>query len=170
MKVILPGIVTGFALILIARIDRIRIITTNSAAPAGIYRITPAPLRRGELVLACLPPESARLALQRNYLGAGNCPANAEPIAKIISALSGDTVRLNRDFVAINDVRIANSPTVAHDTMGRPLQHAAWGSYRVGGGEVWLFGFNNPHSWDGRYFGSIPAANVLGQLQPLITW
>ncbi len=54
--------------------------------------------------------------------------------------------------------------------MGRPLVHAAWGSHRVTDGQVWLFGFNNPRSWDARYFGDVPAANILGALKPIITW
>jgi conjugative transfer signal peptidase TraF len=161
----------GFALIvLIARVGRVRIVTTDSAAPNGIYHMMDTPLARGELVLACLPPDSARLALERSYLGAGNCPAGAEPVAKVIGALPGDTVQLDQAFVAINGTRIPDSPTLPRDSMGRPLEHAAWRVYHVPDGEVWLFGFNNPHSWDGRFFGPVPTVNVLGALKPLISW
>jgi conjugative transfer signal peptidase TraF len=161
----------GFAtIVLIARIERVRIIMTDSAAPAGIYRTVDAQFTHGELVLACLPADSARLALRRSYLGAGNCPAGAEPIAKVLGALPGDMLQLSQAFVAIDGIRIPDSLTVARDTMGRPLQHAAWGTYRVADGQVWLFGFNNPRSWDGRYFGPVPTANVLSALKPIITW
>ena len=154
----------------IARLEHIRIITTDSAAPNGIYHMVAAPLARGALVLACLPPDSARLALQRGYLAGGNCPGSAEPVAKMVGAVAGDTVQLDRDFVAINGARIPNSPTLPRDSMGRPLEHATWRVYEVAPGEVWLFGFNNPHSWDARFFAGIPSANVLGALKPIITW
>lgn len=153
-----------------AVIGRVRIITTNSAAPAGIYRTVAATLTRGDLVLACLPRETTQLALERGYLGAGDCLAGAEPIAKVIGALPGDTVELEQGFVAVNGIRIPDSPTLPRDSAGRPLAHVAWGTRRVPEGEVWLFGFNNPRSWDGRYLGSVPTDNVLGVLEPLITW
>ncbi len=156
--------------ITIARVEDIRIITTDSAAPAGIYRMVSAPLTRGELVLACLPPESARLAMARGYLGAGECSAGAEPVAKLIGAVPGDTVDIELGWVAVNGVRIPHSPTVARDTMGQPLEHTSWGMRRVAPGEVWLFGFNNPRSWDARYFAGVPIINVLGGLTPIITW
>jgi len=169
-KVFIICSVSLVAAVLAARIAHIRVISTDSSAPVGIYHLVPAPLTRGELVLACLPAESADLALACGYLGAGNCPASAEPVAKIVGALPGDTVQLDQTFVAINGARIPNSPTLPRDSMGRPLEHAAWRIYHVPDGEVWLFGFNNPHSWDARFIGAIPSANVLGTLKPLITW
>jgi conjugative transfer signal peptidase TraF len=156
--------------VLAARMAHIRVISTDSSAPVGIYHLVPAPLTRGELVLACLPAESADLALTRGYLGAGNCPASAEPVAKIVGALPGDTVQLDRDFVAVNGTRIPHSPTLPRDSMNRPLEHIPWRTYRVDNGEVWLFGFNNPHSWDSRFWGSLPTSNVRGALRPILTW
>jgi conjugative transfer signal peptidase TraF len=168
---LLAAIIGSFALAVgIAHVERVRVITTDSAAPAGIYRTIYLPPTRGTLVLACLPPEAARLALTRGYLGGGDCPDGAEPVAKIIGALPGDSLDIEADAVTVNSVPIPHSPTVARDSMGRPLQHAAWGKRTVADGEVWLFGFNNPHSWDGRYFGAIPISNVLGGLRPLVTW
>jgi type IV secretory pathway protease TraF len=45
-----------------------------------------------------------------------------------------------------------------------------WGRRRVAPGEVWLFGFHNPRSWDARYFGPVPLSGVRGVLQPILTW
>jgi conjugative transfer signal peptidase TraF len=168
---LLAATIGSFALVMdIARIERIRIITTDSAAPAGVYQTVSMPLTHGVLVLACLPPEAARLALARGYLGAGDCPAGAEPVAKIVGALPGDTVDIKSGAVAVNGVWIPHSPTVARDSMNRPLEHTAWGRRTVMPGEVWLFGFNNPRSWDARFFGTVPISNVMGGLKPLITW
>jgi len=40
----------------------------------------------------------------------------------------------------------------------------------VAAGQVWLFGFNDARSWDARYFGPVPLANLRGVLTPVVTW
>jgi conjugative transfer signal peptidase TraF len=149
---------------------RIRITLTDSAAAAGVYRVVDAPPVRGELVLACLPATVARAGLARGYLQRGDCPGGAEPVAKVIGALQGDVVELEPEWVAVNGSHFANSRTAARDSAGRPLGHVLSGARRVDAGEVWLFGFNNVRSWDARYFGPVPLANVRGALAPLVTW
>ena len=37
-------------------------------------------------------------------------------------------------------------------------------------GQVWLFGFNDRRSWDSRYFGPVPLANVRGEIKPVVMW
>jgi len=149
---------------------RVRIILTDSAAPAGIYRLSVVPVRRGALAAACLPAAIARTGLARGYLSEGDCPAGAEPVAKVIGALPGDELQIEQAFVAVNGVKFPNSQTAASDSAGRPLAHVLSGAYRVGAGEVWLFGFNNRRSWDARYFGPIPKANLRGVLRAVVTW
>lgn len=162
---------TSFTLVaLIARAERLCIILSDSAAPAGIYRKITAPLTHGQLVLACLPLPSAHFGLKRGYLGAGDCVGGAEPVAKIVGALPGDIVEIESGWVAINGTRIPASATFHLDSVGRPLAHTTWGIRRVRNGEVWLFGFNNPRSWDARYVGGIPATSILGDLTPVVTW
>ena len=101
------------------------------------------PAGRGALVAACLPAAIARTGLARGYLQKGDCPAGAEPVAKVIGALAGDVVELEPGWVAVNGVKFPNSQTAARDSAGRPLAHVPWGAHRVDAGEVWLFGFNN---------------------------
>ena len=91
-------------------------------------------------------------------------------MAKVIGAMAGDELQIEPGFVAVNGVKIPNSRTAAHDSAGRPLAHVRLGARRVAAGEVWLFGFNNWRSWDARYFGPVPAANVRGVLRPVVTW
>jgi conjugative transfer signal peptidase TraF len=153
-----------------ARLFHLRIVLTDSSAPAGIYRLSAVPAGRGDLVLACLPAAVARTGLTRGYLQSGDCPAGAEPIAKVIGAMSGDVVELKPGWVAVNGVKFTNSQTAARDSAGRLLTHVPSGARRVGAGEVWLFGCNNRRSWDARYFGPVPLANVRGVLRPLMTW
>jgi conjugative transfer signal peptidase TraF len=148
----------------------ILISVTDSAAAAGVYRVTSAEPFRGELVAACLPAEVAQFGLARGYLRTGGCPGDAEPVAKILGAHAGDAVEIEPGFVAVNGRLLANSATATRDSAGRPLSHVPWGRYRVAKGQVWVFGFNNWRSWDSRYFGPVPAANVRGSLEPVLTW
>jgi conjugative transfer signal peptidase TraF len=167
----LIAITAGVAVMIFsAGLFHLRIVLTNSAAPAGIYRLDSVLAGRGDLVLACLPTEVAQAGLTRGYLQRGDCPAKAEPIAKVIGAIPGDGVELEPGWVAVNGMKFTNSQTAARDSAGRPLTHVLSGAYQVGTGEVWLFGFNNIRSWDARYFGPMPLANVRGVLRPLMTW
>jgi len=143
---------------------------TDSAAPAGVYRVIGREVARGDLVAACLPIAVAQTGLARGYLRTGGCPGNAEPVDKIVGALPGDIVEIEPRWLAINGKRIAHSVTAAHDSAGRPLEHVAWGTREVAANEVWLFGFNDRRSWDSRYFGPVPLANVRGKLAPVLTW
>ncbi len=143
---------------------------TDSAAPAGVYRLVSAKFQRGDLVAVCLPTEIAQEGLVHGYLRTGACAGNAEPVGKIVGALAGDVVEIEPGWVAVNGVRFKRSALATRDSAGRSLRHLAWGSYRVAVGQVWLFGFNDRRSWDSRYFGPVPLANVRGGIEPVITW
>jgi conjugative transfer signal peptidase TraF len=143
---------------------------TDSAAPAGIYRVVSPEVKRGDLVAACLPFDIAQQGLSRGYLRTGPCVGSAEPVGKIAGALPGDVIDIERDWIAVNGRRIAHSAAASHDRAGRPLAHVSWGKHRVSPGEVWLLGLNDRRSWDSRYFGPIPLANVRGRLEPIFSW
>jgi conjugative transfer signal peptidase TraF len=165
------GLIALAGPVALGRLFRLRITLTDSAAPAGIYRVvTGVPVVRGALVAACLPAAIARTGLMHGYLREGDCPAGAEPVAKVIGAVPGDAVEVEPGWVAINAVTFANSWTAARDSAERPLDHVAWGVRRVAPGEVWLFGFNDSRSWDARYFGPVPLASMRGVLRPVLTW
>jgi len=157
-------------LIAIGEAFGVLISNTDSAAPAGVYRVIGREVARGDLVAACLPIAVAQAGLARGYLRTGGCAGDAEPVDKIVGALPGDIVEIEPGWVAINGKRIARSATAAHDSAGRPLTHVAWGKRQVAANEVWLFGFNDRRSWDSRYFGPIPLANLRGKLEPVLTW
>jgi conjugative transfer signal peptidase TraF len=151
---------------------------TDSAAPLGIYRVEPLrsqqsvrDLKRGELVEACLPVAIAQRGLERGYLQHGGCPGGAEPVAKRLGALSGDIVIISAESVVVNGNCLSlQSETRPVDSRGRPLDHVTWGANRVSPKTVWLFGFNNPRSWDSRYFGPVLQTDVRGVLTPVVTW
>ena len=128
---IYPMLGTVGAVIIIAGlgwISHVRIVPTDSAGPAGIYRLQKigepvamtwdepgrpiiAGPHRNDLVLACLPVPIAVWAMQRHYLAGGSCPGGAEPVVKILGAIQGDEVAVDSGFVAINHVRFPHSQT-----------------------------------------------------------
>ena len=135
------------------------IYNASASAPVGFYRVLPAdPLRRGDFVLARTPASVRRLAAERHYL-----PATV-PLVKRVAALSGDTVCAVNHVITIDGRPVADQ--LAADRLGRPLP--AWtGCRTLGPGEIFLLMSGVPDSFDGRYFGPIPASAVIGRLVPL---
>ncbi|MGA8642652.1 S26 family signal peptidase [Candidatus Binatus sp.] len=149
---------------------RIGLTPSNSSCAEGFYRLIEAPIRRGDLVAACISTNAAHDGLTRGYLSKGDCSGGAEPVLKVIGGLHGDEVDVEEGWVAVNGKRLANSATVTRDSVGRLLTHVMWGKRRVASEEVWLFGLNNRRSWDSRYFGPIPLRAIRGVAEPLLTW
>jgi conjugative transfer signal peptidase TraF len=132
----------------------------SASAPVGLYRIDFALPARGDLVLVRPPESVAELAANRGYL-----PRNV-PLVKRLAALPGEHV------CAFNEAIIVNGEIVARrlptDSQDRPLPW--WDECRrLGRDEVFLLGGDATGSFDSRYFGPVPAANVTGRLVPLWT-
>jgi conjugative transfer signal peptidase TraF len=161
------------AVTVFARHD-LRLALSDSAVPVGVYRFTSlhGPPRRGQLVGACLPLTLSVVALDRGYVDASSrseCPAGVPPVGKLALGLPGDTLEVEPDGVTINGRRFVNSASAERDSRGRPLDHVPWGVRHVNAGEVWLFGFNDAHSWDSRYYGPLPLAAVRWVVRPVLT-
>jgi conjugative transfer signal peptidase TraF len=155
----------------LGRVLGLRISLTDSAAPAGIYRIVRgASVKHGELVGACLPGSIAQEGIARGYLQRGDCQSGAEPVAKIVGALPGDVLEVQPGWVSVDGEVFPDSAVATYDSIGRPLPHVPWGRRQVAPGEVWLFGFHNVRSWDARYFGPVPLSEVRAALKPVLTW
>jgi len=169
------GLLAGLGLfiaVLVALGDAFGLLISNtdSAAPAGVYRVVSREVRRGELVAACLPFDFALQGLTGGYLRTGACLGNAEPGGKIAGALPGDVVDIEPDWIAVNGRRIPHSAVASHDSAGRPLHRASWGKHKVAGREVWLLGLNDRRRWDSRYFGPVPLASVRAKSNRFFTW
>jgi conjugative transfer signal peptidase TraF len=167
----LGAVIVAAFLVALGRVIGLRISLTDSAAPAGIYRLASGiSVKHGELVGACLPASIAQEGIARGYLQQGDCPSGAEPVAKIVEALPGDVLEVQPGWVSVDGEVFADSAVAPRDSMGRPLPHVPWGRRQVAPGEVWLFGFNNVRSWDARYFGPVPLSEVRAALKPVLTW
>lgn len=133
----------------------------TASAPIGLYELhrTHA-IARGDLVLAEVPQIARALATARYYLPAG------VPLVKRIAALSGDDVCSFGKRILINGNPVAMR--LSADTEGRPLP--SWqGCYRLTRNQVFLLMAHVPDSFDGRYFGPVRRAAILGTLRPLWT-
>lgn len=118
-------------------------------------------LHVGSIVLARLPANAALLAAQRDYLPHG------VPILKQIGAAASQWVCVHEQAVRIDGA--VTAMVLTHDARRRPL--SVWRQCRpLADGELFLLGDTNPASFDSRYFGPIPAADVLGVARPLWTW
>lgn len=130
----------------------------SASAPMGLYRVLPGHAVRGDLVLVRTPSSVQQLAAERGYL-----PSNV-PLVKRVAALDGDVVCAAGDAISINGRVVAKR--LARDRLGRRLP--SWsGCLRLDGGEAFLLMESVADSFDGRYFGPVPTAEIIGRLVPL---
>ncbi len=127
----------------------------SSSSPLGLYAISRIghPIV-GDLIVAWAPPAARRLAARRNYL-----PADV-PIIKRVAAVQGDRVCAKRSLVLINGH--AASLRRSSDREGRPLPW--WNGCKVlGKGELFLLSRHAALAFDGRYFGTTHAREIVGK-------
>ena len=132
----------------------------TQSMPRGFYRLVPhEPPRHRDLVIVRLPLRCANFAAERGYLPAGR------PVLKRIAAIAGDRVCRSGPFVSING-RLA---AFAHprDRAGRPLPYWA-GCHHLRADEFFVLG-DKVGSFDSRYFGVVPYADLIGVARPLWT-
>jgi len=125
------------------------------SAPVGLYVVTPAAeFRVGQIVVAHLPPAARGLAASRHYLPLG------VPLVKRVAAGPGDRICGHGLTVTING-RMAATRLQA-DRAGRALP--AWqGCRNLGVGTYLLIMTDRPDSFDGRYFGTTAASDIIGR-------
>ena len=133
----------------------------SASVPLGLYRIDPTPVMRvGDMVAVRPSPTLARFMAERRYVEAN------VPLLKPIAAMHGATICRLGLRVTING-RTAVA-ALARDRFGRPLP--AWsGCYRLRPDQLFLIAPAHPDSFDGRYFGPVSQAQILGSATPLWT-
>jgi conjugative transfer signal peptidase TraF len=145
-------------------------VNTTPSMPIGLWAIESVRtvLTRGDVVTVCLQDGAAlRQAMQRGYIATGTCPRGAEPLVKPVAAVSGDLVTVSAKGMSVNTSPIGNTAPLMRDEAGRVLHPVPAGPYRVAPDELWLLSGHDPRSFDSRYFGAVPLANVLGVAHPL---
>lgn len=133
----------------------------SASVPVGLYAIEPAgPLNVTDLV-AVMPPEPfARMFIERGYLG------KAAPLLKRVMGLPGQIVCRQDGAITVDAVPLGGALEMDRSGRKLPVWH---GCRRVAPGHLFLMNPDVRDSLDGRYFGPISAANVIGQAMPLYT-
>jgi len=145
-------------------------INATASMPRGLWMVQAGePVERGEVVAIC-PPNRAdiRQAVRRGYIPSGSCPGDYEPLVKPIAAIPGDLVTVTPRGIAVDGKPVASTAQLLQDEAGRTLHPVPAGVYRVAPGMVWLLSGYDPRSFDSRYFGAVPVANVTGVARPLL--
>jgi conjugative transfer signal peptidase TraF len=157
---------TYFAVLLIGVLSFVSIAprlvwNASASAPIGLYSIgAKSPLEVTDLVAIDTPEYLAGFLSMRGYLPRG------VPLMKRVAALPGQ--RVCRTGVVITVDGVALGEALDRDRLGRPLP--VWqGCRTVAAAELFLMNWQVRDSLDGRYFGPLPLAAVIGRAIPLYT-
>ena len=133
----------------------------TASAPVGFYTVEPADRIEVPELVAVMPPEPlAAFMVQRGYVGRG------VPLLKRVVGLPGQRVCRAGRTITVDGIEMGEA--LERDRIGRELP--AWQGCRViAPGEIFLMNWDVRDSLDGRYFGPIPAASVIGRAVPLWT-
>ncbi|MGH6847464.1 MAG: S26 family signal peptidase [Methylocella sp.] len=134
----------------------------SASVPIGLYRVLPEDHLAVTDLVVLMPPEPiAKFLADRDFLPRG------VTLLKRVLALPGQTVCRVRLVVMIDGIVMATARE--RDHRGRPLP--AWqGCRTIAQGEVFLMNWEFADSLDGRYFGPLPAASIIGRAVPLWTF
>ncbi len=166
LSAVVPAALVIAVICVIFQVAGVRV-NASSSLPIGLYRTTSD--TAAKLIEFCPAEPFASISATRGYRRRGNCPDGAEPLMKPVVAVAGNTVKVSADGVTVNGRLLRNSAARPFDTNGRPLQHWAFGEYRVAPDTVWVISSFNARSFDSRYFGPIQVASVHCHLKPLLT-
>ena len=124
----------------------------SASAPIGLYELVPRAPARSELAVIRLPDPVHTLAAERGYL------AGRALLIKPVVAVPGDVVCRHAATVTVNADVVALARDA--DALGRALPQ--WqGCLTLVAGQVFVLS-TAPDSFDGRYFGPLNVAHVLG--------
>jgi conjugative transfer signal peptidase TraF len=134
----------------------------SASVPIGFYSVEPnSELAVTNLVVAMPPKSLATVLADRGYLPIG------VPLIKRILALRGQSVCRNDLAIGVDGIEMGMA--LVHDRQGRQLP--VWHGCRViTQDEVFLMNWDEPASFDGRYFGPISLRAVIGRAKPLWTF
>lgn len=132
----------------------------SASAPTGLYWIdVGVQPQLGDLVAIDPPPALETFLAQRGYLPRG------VPLLKRVAGLPGALVCRSGTFVTVDGAGVARA--LARDRANRPLP--VWPGCRIVGRDE-LFLVNAARdSLDGRYFGPVSAAGLIGTAHPVLT-
>lgn len=131
----------------------------SPSVPIGFYRVRVGePVSRGDLAVVAPPPAIARFLDKGGYLPLGL------PLLKRVAALPGQTVCRIGDTISIDGDTVALAQRT--DRIGRLLP--VWSGCRtLAVDQLFFLNADREDSLDGRYFGPLLAATVIGRATPM---
>ncbi|MDE2344607.1 MAG: S26 family signal peptidase [Betaproteobacteria bacterium] len=139
-----------------------RLFNDSASVPLGFWRRVQTPIVKGA-VIGFHPPAAAMpyvLAHMPEY-------ASKKLIQKYVVAMAGDRICRAGTAFSVNGAVLGQAALT--DYQGHPLP--TWtGCRTLGAGQVAVFSNRIPNSFDSRYYGAIPASNIIGVYRPLWTW
>ena len=125
----------------------------SQSAPIGFYWIDQEPVLRGDYVFVRIPERVRKLIQDRRYL-----PPKV-PLLKRVIGLTGDRSCRPDEQVLMNGKAIATA--LKRDGAGQKLPD--WqGCHSLSEENIFLLQ-DHPHSFDGRYFGPVDRALIIGR-------
>lgn len=142
-------------------------INTTPSMPLGIYRVVDGPPQRGDIVALCPPAFWGGLGKSRGYTGDGLCPDGSRQLLKFLVGIEGDNICVGPEGITVNGTPQPYSARQTQDRHGRSIA-SLLESGVIPPEQVLVLA---PVSWsfDGRYFGFVPAASLL-KIQPILTF
>lgn len=133
----------------------------SASAPIGLYTIDlDEPFEVGDLVAVKASESLASFLADRGYLPRG------VPLLKRILSVSGQVVCRSNLTITVDGIEVGVA--LERDRAGRDLP--VWrGCRRIPAGEVFLMNWQVRDSLDGRYFGLLSTAQIIGRAVPLWT-
>ena len=148
------------ALVFVAPAPRL-IWNATASAPTGLYALLPVRQLHTLELIAARPPEAIA-----DYLADGGFLPKGVPLLKRVLAVPGQTVCRAGNIVSVDQIEVGAAQD--RDHLGRTLPR--WnGCHTLSTDEIFLMNPTVPDSLDGRYFGPIPIASVIGRAVPLWT-
>lgn len=161
-RALLVGLMAAGGLLVIAPVlmppAPVLLFNATASAPIGLYRVDRREPRVGDWVAVQPPSTLAEWMARRGYL-----PLNV-PLLKRLAAIRGQTVCGRGGHITIDGSLVAVARQ--RDRQGRGLA-PFHGCRQLGAGEVFLLNADAPGSFDGRYFGPLPRATIIGRATPL---
>lgn len=140
------------------------LINATRSEPFGLYRLVPhepREYRRGMMIVFPVPHAYQSLVYGRGWLSHG------VPLLKTLIALAGDQVCVDETHFEVNGHALG--PVYAVDGTGSPMPHIR-GCFAIPPGYYFPASTYHPRSFDGRYIGPQPLADLTGEARPLWTF
>jgi conjugative transfer signal peptidase TraF len=156
--IIAAGVVAAVIASVISPPRLLLIWNTTASTPIGLYTITQAIPKRGDLLLIRLPPDMEAVAVSRAML------LRNTPVLKPVVAVAGDLVCRSGSTVTINGRPAAIAREL--DQHGRRLP--VWrGCRHLSQSQVFVLA-RHPASFDSRYYGPLDTHAAHGVAHPLM--